>query len=33
MSDGAVIKIDEHEGTVVVLAEKLPPVYDLAVLP
>jgi hypothetical protein len=33
LSDGGVIKIDERDGTYAVIAEKLPPAYDLAVLP
>lgn len=32
-SDGAVIRIDEHDETVTTIAEKLPPAYDLVVLP
>jgi hypothetical protein len=33
LSDGGVIKIDEREELVSLVAEKLPPAYDLAVLP
>jgi hypothetical protein len=33
MSDGTVIKIDEHAATSEIVAEKLPPAYDLAILP
>ena len=33
MSDGGVIRIDEREEMVALIAEKLPPVYDLAVIP
>ncbi|MGH7879795.1 MAG: WD40/YVTN/BNR-like repeat-containing protein, partial [Candidatus Binataceae bacterium] len=33
LSDGTVVKIDEHAATVTIVAEKLPPAYDLAVLP
>jgi len=33
LSDGGVIKIDEREGTISMIAEKLPPAYDLAVIP
>ncbi len=33
MSDGTVIRVDEQSEEVTVIAEKLPPAYDLAVLP
>jgi photosystem II stability/assembly factor-like uncharacterized protein len=33
LSDGTVIRIDEREAVVSIIAEKLPPAYDLAVLP
>lgn len=33
LSDGGVLKIDEREEVISVVSEKLPPVYDLAVLP
>jgi hypothetical protein len=33
LSDGTVIRIDERDDTIAILAEKLPPAYDLAVLP
>lgn len=33
LSDGGVIKIDERDGSVSMIAERLPPTYDLAVLP
>jgi photosystem II stability/assembly factor-like uncharacterized protein len=32
LSDGGVVKIDEREETISMVAEKLPPVYDLAVI-
>ncbi len=33
LSDGGIIKLDERDETVSLVAEKLPPAYDLAVLP
>jgi hypothetical protein len=33
LSDGGVIKIDGREGTITTVAEKLPPAYDLVVIP
>jgi photosystem II stability/assembly factor-like uncharacterized protein len=33
LSDGSVIRVDEHTEEVTPIAEKLPPAYDLAVLP
>ena len=33
LSDGGVIRIDEREETIAMIAEKLPPAYDLAVIP
>jgi hypothetical protein len=33
LSDGSIIRIDEREEMVAVIAEKLPPAYDLALLP
>lgn len=33
LSDGTVIRVDEHSEEVTPIAEKLPPAYDLAVLP
>jgi hypothetical protein len=33
MSDGSIVKIDERDDTVSIVTEKLPPAYDLAVLP
>ncbi|HZP45174.1 MAG TPA: hypothetical protein VFB15_05945 [Candidatus Binataceae bacterium] len=33
LSDGSVLKIDEREEVISVVAEKLPPIYDLAILP
>lgn len=33
LSDGGVLKIDEREETISVVAEKLPPAYDLVVIP
>jgi len=33
VSDGAIIRIDERENLLSIVAEKLPPCYDLAVLP
>jgi photosystem II stability/assembly factor-like uncharacterized protein len=33
LSDGSVIRIDERAESIAIIAEKLPPAYDLAVLP
>jgi len=33
LSDGGIIRIDERADTVAMIAEKLPPAYDLAILP
>jgi photosystem II stability/assembly factor-like uncharacterized protein len=33
LSDGGILKIDEREGLLTVVTSKLPPVYDLAILP
>jgi hypothetical protein len=33
LSDGSVIRVDENNEEVTPIAEKLPPAYDLAVLP